>query len=412
MTARAASMLFVPHPPLAAARMIVASTLAAALLPRRPRSAATAMRDWLGLDLSRSWALAFMRAAAAPVLAVLVLFGWGLTGIEALRVDQRAIYQRLGRPVAVLGPGLHLTLPWPLGRLRPVELGVVHSVPIVFSAPGASTLAVPAPTRIVGAEASPGPSEDRLWDETHPSEGSYLVASLSRGQQSFQSIDIDLRVVWRIAVSDKAAYYAAFDVEDPQRLVQATASRLLARYFAGHTLPGILGADRAGFSQAIADGLQTGLDRMGAGVEIVAVVVEAIHPPPGAAPAYRAVQTASIGSHTAIAEQTGYAVTTQSAGRRDASALRDIATAGAHEAVTEATVRATGFSAARTAWAASPVPFLLERRLEKLNAGLAHRQVLILDHRLQPASEPLLDLRPQVGPSGSTAAAPMPPPGQ
>jgi regulator of protease activity HflC (stomatin/prohibitin superfamily) len=35
-------------------------------------------------------------------------------------LDQRAVYERFGAPVRVLHPGLHLILPWPLGRLRPV----------------------------------------------------------------------------------------------------------------------------------------------------------------------------------------------------------------------------------------------------------------------------------------------------
>ncbi len=406
---RALATLFVPFPPLSEARSVARSVLAGALVLRRPRPVAATVRDWFGIDLSRSWAIAFVRAAAAPVLAVLVLFGWTLSGVEALRVDQRAIYERLGRPIAVFGPGLHLFLPWPLGRLRRMELGVLHDVPITFNPSDAEGAAAATPAVLPDAEAMPGPSEDRLWDETHPAEAAYLVASLSRGQQSFESVNIDLRVVYRIGLGDAAALAAAYAVENPQRLVQARTSRLLAHYFARHTLAGVLGADRASFSRDIGNALQAELDAVPAGLQVMAVVVEAIHPPPGAAVAYHAVQTAAIGAHTAIAEGSGYAVSRESDAQRQAGTDADAAAALAHEVVADADARSTGFAADRAADAAGPVPFLLERRLDRLVAGLAHRHVLIVDHRLggPGAVAPFIDLR--AGDSGTAPAELAPP---
>ncbi len=413
MTVRAAATLFVPFPPIADARAVAVSAIAQALVLRRPRPVAATVRDLFGIDLSRSWALAFVRAALAPVLAVLVLFGWGLSGIEALRVDQRAIYERFGRPVAVFGPGLHLHLPWPLGRLRPVELGVMHDVPIVFDASDGNAASLPNRTALAGTEGQPGPAADRLWDESHPSEAAYLVASLSRGRQSFESVNIDLRVVYRVGLSDAAALAAAYASDDPQRLVQARTSRLLAHYFAHHTLLDVLGADRATVSHDIASDLQAELDAIPAGVDIMAVVVEAIHPPPGAAAAYHAVQTAQISAHTAMAEQEGYAISRTSDAQREARAQRDQAAALAHEAVVDATVRSTGFSTDRVADAASSTSFRLERRLDALTTGLAHRQLLIIDHRLRGtgSDEPILDLRPSGG-SPNGVVLPPPPPEQ
>lgn len=410
MTLRALATLFIPFPPTLEARPTATSLLAGALVLRRPRPVAATVRDWLGIDLTRSWAIAFVRAAFAPVLTVLVLFGWGLTGVEALRVDQRAIYERLGRPVAVYGPGLHVHLPWPLGRLRPVEYGVLHDVPIVVGAGDAAAGSV-AQGPLPDAEAQPGPEADRLWDETHPSEAAYLVASLSRSQQSFQSVDIDIRVVYRIGLSDAAAMAAAYTSASPQRLVQAYTSRLLAHYFAHHTLADVLGPDRAQVSHDITTDLQAKLDAIPTGIQIMAVVVEAIHPPPGAATAYHAVQTAAISAHTTIAEQTGYAVSRVSDAQRQAGITLDQAAAASHETVVDATVNSIGFAADRQADAASPTSFLLERKLDRLASGLAHKQVLIIDHRLrgQPGTAatgepPIIDMRPP----GSGSAAELP----
>ncbi len=60
--------------------------------------------------------------------------------------------------MGVLGPGLHVLLPWPLGRLRPVEYGTIHSVAIgVDQSPGAVE-------ETIGAEALPPASLNRLWE--------------------------------------------------------------------------------------------------------------------------------------------------------------------------------------------------------------------------------------------------------
>jgi regulator of protease activity HflC (stomatin/prohibitin superfamily) len=74
-----------------------------------------------------------------PLLAGVVLVGWCATGVSMVGLDQRVVYERLGAPVAVLHPGLHLIMPWPLSHLRHVEFGTVRQVGLVGS-PGLQVL--------------------------------------------------------------------------------------------------------------------------------------------------------------------------------------------------------------------------------------------------------------------------------
>jgi regulator of protease activity HflC (stomatin/prohibitin superfamily) len=60
--------------------------------------------------------------------ALLALAGWGATGVVAVGLNQRAVYERFGAPVAVLHPGLQLILPWPFCHLRRVDFGAVREV--------------------------------------------------------------------------------------------------------------------------------------------------------------------------------------------------------------------------------------------------------------------------------------------
>ncbi|GAC1478435.1 MAG: hypothetical protein NVS2B11_01950 [Acetobacteraceae bacterium] len=84
------------------------------------------IRRNLGIDFARSWALSFVRAALPPVVLGLAALSWGLTGVIVVGPDQRAIVERLGEPVAVLPPGLHVAAPWPIARVRVLDNGTTR----------------------------------------------------------------------------------------------------------------------------------------------------------------------------------------------------------------------------------------------------------------------------------------------
>lgn len=86
------------------------------------------LHNRFGIDLRQIWAFTYMRRAFLPVLGVVALVGWSLTGIHEIPLQGRGIYERFGQPVAVFGPGLQAGLPWPLGRVVSVENGVVHEL--------------------------------------------------------------------------------------------------------------------------------------------------------------------------------------------------------------------------------------------------------------------------------------------
>src|SRR4029077_15842389 len=194
------------------------------------------------------------------------------------------VYERFGVPVAVFGPGLHVHLPWPLGLIRPVEVGVIHQLPIEFLLPNGNGQTVKEEKEEkVSAEAVPPPGADRLWDNAHPFEGSYLIASEENGQQSFQLVDVDMAVIYQIGLSDEAARNAAYRVDNPDELIQALSGQILVRYLSQNTLLNLLGQSRETFSTEFQAALQKQLDGFSAGIEVLAISVEAIHPPPEAA---------------------------------------------------------------------------------------------------------------------------------
>ena len=397
LAVRALANWFLPPPPPAAARAAVSSLAALLLRPRRaaPDGFAVPIRTHLGLDFSRSWALRYARTAALPMAAALALVAWSLTGVVLLDLDQRGIYERFGAPAAVWAPGAHGGLPWPFGRVRRVELGVVHAVALG---------ALDAAEARVGAEDPAPASADRLWDRAHPAEASFLLASLdASGAQGFQVVSVDMRALFRTGLDDDAALRAAYAVEAPDALVRAEAGRLLARVLAGKTLAEVLGARRETLAEQLRASLQAELDQLRSGVELVGIVIEAIHPPAAAAEAYHNVQAAEIVARTAVATERGRALASAAAARQSSTDLLAGARGAAAEATGQAQAALRVFTADQDAARAGGPAFLLERHLLNLSAALAKSPLVIVDHRLRGADAPVIDLRSFGAPAGRPA---------
>ncbi|HEV3372729.1 MAG TPA: SPFH domain-containing protein [Xanthobacteraceae bacterium] len=398
---RSLAVAFVPFAPITERRSVADSSIAGFLRFAAPSFQAfnTAVRQQFGIDLSRSWALAFVQRAMLPIALVMGILAWGVTGITALGLNERAVYERFGMPVGVLGPGLHLHLPWPAGVMRSVELGVIHDIPIAMPATGETgqivrqSAGVDQQRQVASAEGAPPTAADRLWDASHPSEQSYLIASQANGQQTFQIADADLRVVYRVGLTDADALNAAYRVADPETLIKAATGQLLVRYFARYTLPDVLGQSRDAFTKDFRTALQDQLDKLSSGIEAISVVVEAIHPPAGAASAYHNVQAAEILANSQIAVQRASAIHSIKSAQQGAMEDRNKATAAAAELVTQAKSESILFDADREARTRDGEAFLFERRSERLASGLAKSEAIVVDHRLKGQNGPVIDLR-------------------
>jgi regulator of protease activity HflC (stomatin/prohibitin superfamily) len=392
---RALARCFLPPPIAAEARAAVHSLLARMVAEGlQTRSFAAPVRTHLGIDFSRSWALAYLRAATPPVALVIIILGWGLTGVVIVRVDQRAIYERFGAPVAVLHAGLHTILPYPFGRAIHLEYGTLHETAL-------SAVELPPPLLSVGAEDPPPPEADRLWEQAHPGELTFLIAS----PESFQVISADIKLRYRIGLSDQQALQAAYRVADPAPLLRGAAGALLGGFFAQHTLDAVLGDNREQIAADLRTQIQHAVDAMDAGIELSAVVIEAIHPPAGAATAYHAVQAAQIESMTSISAERGRALATQSSARQYGFDIVSRAHATSAEAVSTATADLTRFTADYSAAMADRDSFMLERRLSALTGALTKGAMTIIDHRIPEAEAPVIDLRP-AGAANLPAAGP------
>ncbi|QKF50591.1 protease modulator HflK [Pseudomonas graminis] len=387
---------------------LIASSFVAGLLrwPPRPLLALqNELHNRFGIDLRQIWAFTYMRRAFLPVLAVIIGLGWLLSGVHEIPIQGRGIYERFGKPVEVLEPGLHAGLPWPFGTVLAVENGVVHELATsVSEGAGAEQTLDP-------AEGPPPAIANRLWDATHINDKSQVIASGSGDKQSFQIVNMDVRFVYRIGLSDEAALAATYNSADIPSLIRSTASRVLVHDFASRTLDELLGEQRNDLAADIGDAVQRDLKKLDSGVEILATVVESIHPPAGAANAYHAVQAAQISAQALIARERGAAADQANVAQLHASMAHDQAAASSREVMATAQGADLRFSAEQQGYAKAGQAFLLEQYFSQLTQGLTHAKLLVLDHRLGGTSAPTIDLRSftlPVDPAASTQSADQP----
>ncbi|MGA3679770.1 protease modulator HflK [Pseudomonas graminis] len=387
---------------------LIATSFVAGLLrwPPRPLLALqNELHNRFGIDLRQIWAFTYMRRAFLPVLVVIVGLGWLLSGVHEIPMQGRGIYERFGKPVEVLEPGLHAGLPWPFGTVLAVENGVVHELATsVSEGAGAEQTLDP-------AEGPPPAIANRLWDATHINDKSQVIASGSGDKQSFQIVNMDVRFVYRIGLTDEAALAATYNSADIPSLIRSTASRVLVHDFASRTLDELLGEQRNDLAADIGDAVQRDLKKLDSGVEILATVVESIHPPAGAANAYHAVQAAQISAQALIARERGAAADQANVAQLHASMAHDQAAATSREVMATAQGADLRFSAEQQGYAKAGQAFLLEQYLSQLTQGLTHAKLLVLDHRLGGTSAPTIDLRSftlPVDPAASTQSADQP----
>ncbi len=388
---RALFRLFLPRPAPETAKAATDSVVAA-IVTAGPRSPGNLIRTHLGLDFARSWALAYVSAVAVPFLIGTVLFCWFLTGVKLLGPDQRGIYERFGDPVAVLQPGFHVIMPWPLGRMRPVENGTIHTVAAGVEE-GAAAVAEASKAEKIGAEAAPTAAMARGWETIHATQAAYLVADDANAAQGFQVVNTEILVFYRTGLTDQAAREAVYSSASPAKIVEQEADRLALRYFSSHTLNGVMGAERDNLQENLRADLSRAIASYKIGVEIVAVLVNEIHPPAGAAEAYHAVQKAGIDADANAFLAQARAERRKGQASEEAYRATSSAAAGAVESMQSMTGDAARFAAERQAYALSPNAFLLERRARNLIQGLRGRSVMIVDHRLSGDQVPVIDLR-------------------
>ena len=240
-----------------------------------------AQRAWSDLKDRRS------QLVRPSLIAAAVLFV--LSGVYTIGPNETGIIQRFGRKVVPFcGPGLHYRLPWPIDRLTRVQARRVRTVEIGFR------------SGVGPPESEPAAYE---WNVQHRS-GRFQrkpeEALMLTGDQNM--IELNVTVHYDLPHPENFL----FKQFDGDATVRAAAESAMQSIVTSTSLDDVLTTGRTAIEEKTRRQLQSRLDRYGAGVRVLGVRLQDVHPSLEVVDAFRGVSGAYEEKNRLVNEAEGY----------------------------------------------------------------------------------------------------------
>jgi membrane protease subunit HflK len=318
------------------------------------------LRSWcrpIGFDPLSRRAQAFY-----VVLLILLYLSTGLSKVEVGEVGWILNLGEVARDasgeVVTHEPGLCFHLPFPFQTMRTGRSKEVQILTFGFRRDtGREDPAMEAAAPALG---------DPPMEVDLPAE-----AEVMNGEESLVSLKFSIQY----RPKDPYAYYFSFD--DPDRLIQAYASAALRTVCARRSTQDILVGHRRELEQATRGLLQSELDRIACGVEILRASFVDVHAPPEVHFAFRDVASAAEDKHQQELLGEGASLKTLADARGRAYRIEEEAKSQGHLRTEEAHGRAAAFQGRASAYRAFKELTRLRMWLEALDKILGRAETVV-----------------------------------
>ena len=302
-----------------------------------------------GITLRSLWSIKYIRDITPAVLFMIAALLWLSTCIIQVETNQQAAVYRIGNlQEKILKPGLHLTLPYPFDKVEIYDTENVNKTTIGYKATE---------------------NADNIWTEGH--EGEEYKLLLGGGDEV---VSINLRLEYKI--SDLKQYLTT--ATSPESVMQALAYELVTDQTIATDLSSLMSADRDAFSENFQKELSKMLEEKNLGLEVVAVVLESIHPPVEIAWVYQELISAGINAEKYLVNAQDVAAVTIA----QAETTHDTTVGGAQvsyeEKVAAAKASITEFMASVEAYNASSDAYKYQKYLAAVRKAYGNANLVIL----------------------------------
>ena len=233
-------------------------------------TAAQALDYQFGFNISETWFFRLLQKNLPGLLlaqlAVLLLSSC----FVFVNAGEQAVLEHFGRVVAVLNPGAHLKLPWPVDKVYRYRTDEIQSIYVGYT-PETNE------TRVI------------LWTVAHNKEQNFLVGTTEPTTIKSETGDTNETLktppVSLISVSIPIQFQItnvmdwAYKNTDPSNLLQDLATRAVVRYLAGADMNAVLSHGRLQAAQDLGESIQAAATDHELGAKIVFVGLQDIHPP-------------------------------------------------------------------------------------------------------------------------------------
>ena len=302
-----------------------------------------------GITLRSLWSIKYIRDITPAVVFLIAVLLWLSTCIIQVEINQQAAVYRIGNlQEKILKPGLHLTLPYPFDKVEIYDTETVNKTTIGYKATENS---------------------DNIWTEGHQGEEYKLL--LGGGDEV---VSINLRLEYKI--SDLKQYLTT--ATSPESMMQALAYELVTDQTIATDLSSLMSADRDAFSENFQKELAKMMEEKNLGLEVVAVILESIHPPVEIAWVYQELISAGINAERYLVNAQDVAAVTIA----QAETTHDTTVGGAQvsyeEKVAAAKASVTEFMASVEAYNASSDAYKYQKYLAAVRKAYGNANLVIL----------------------------------
>jgi HflK protein len=288
---------------------------------------------------------------------------YALSGIYMLSTDEVGVIQRFGRKLpADRQAGLHYKLPWPIDKLTRIRAQRVRVVEIGFRS-NASGNGVGEPAAYE-------------WNVQHRSGRFQSVPEESlmlSGDQNMLELNATVHYI------PEHPDDFLFRQVDADLTVRSAAEAVMQSIVTSSSLDDVMTRNRRSIESRTQEQLQARLDRYGAGVRILHVKLEDVHPSIEVVDAFREVSDAFEQKSRLINEAEGYSNEQIALARGNAAAMLQNANAFLVGRTTRASGDANRFDSAAAAFRLAPEATSSRLYLETLEQVLPGKNKLIVD---------------------------------
>ncbi|MBF0475220.1 MAG: FtsH protease activity modulator HflK [Deltaproteobacteria bacterium] len=214
------------------------------------------------------------RKPSIPIIVLVVIVLWGLSGIYIVAPDESGVVKRFGKFIYTTAPGPHYHLPMPIEDVTKAKVTQVKRIEIGFR-----TISPPPNARY----------------QPIPEEGLMLT-----GDENI----VDIQFIVQYKVKDAADY--EFNVLMPDKVLKAVAQSAIREIMGRSKIDEVLTTDKNRIQIESKNLGQSIMDQYGAGTTIVAVQLQDVHPPQQVVNAFKDVASAKEDKIKVINEAQGY----------------------------------------------------------------------------------------------------------
>ncbi len=310
-----------------------------------------------GITMRSLWSIRIIKRSLPVAVVSVVAILWLSTAIVQIEPYQKGAVYRFGiLKKDALESGVHLTLPWPIDKVKVYDTDSVKELTIGY----------------LSADAT-----DNLWTEAHGNNEYKLL--LGGGNEL---VSINLRVEYKI--QNLKDYLSCS--RTPELLLESAAYQAVTNRTVNTDLNTILATDRAEFSKSFKAELIERISKYQTGLEVVDVIIESIHPPVEVAEIYQKLISSEIEAQQLLIEAQASAGVTISQAQKEYDSTVYHATSQSHEKIADATASVSEFMASVEADKTYGDTYRYQKYIDALKEAYSGANIIIVGDGVDSSS--------------------------